>query len=156
MRVACYNLDMKQTYYLNGESLPTIPTPHDCEISRFEYNEKFITMVLDDIDLFDSTAETAKKTGAKCLKIKYHLLPPAYKDDPQFLAYLEKIRHKKDWYKEITHKKLRKQMQAKKNRYPDYLYHYVAFNSIIVNLITAEWNFLTLRIDADYVELEWI
>ena len=46
---------MKEQYYLNGESLPTIPVPHDCIIKNVRLKNQCIEFVFeDDISNYDS------------------------------------------------------------------------------------------------------
>ena len=67
---------MKEQYYLNGESLPTIPVPHDCIIKNVRLKNQCIEFVFeDDISNYDSIKHY--KPDAKSLIIRYH-----FADDP--------------------------------------------------------------------------
>ena len=64
---------MKETYYLNGDILPTIPVPHDCVIKKVRLeNQHIIFEFEDDISRYDSIKNF--KPEVKSLTVKYHLL----------------------------------------------------------------------------------
>ncbi|MBR6424372.1 MAG: hypothetical protein IKS29_00270, partial [Oscillospiraceae bacterium] len=62
---------MKEKYFLNGESLPTIPVPHDCVIKKIQLKDQCIEFIFeDDISYHDSIQYY--KPDAKSLIIRYH------------------------------------------------------------------------------------
>ena len=65
--------EMKEIYYLNQESLPTIPVPHDCTIKTIRVENQDIVFVFDDdISSYDSLSWI--RPQAKSLVIRYHLV----------------------------------------------------------------------------------
>ena len=72
---------MIETYYLNKEQLPTIPTPHDAVITDIKIeNQSIVFKFEDDIGYYDSIK--AVHPDAKSLIIKYHLV-----DEDSFSVY---------------------------------------------------------------------
>lgn len=132
-------------YYLNKDTVPTIPTPHDCVIEKVSIQEEYIIIEFeDDISCHDSVRHIMP--DAKSLVIKIHLI-----DD----FYTYKMKHyRRPWckgdYACIDNLLLEKIVE--KGRL-EYLYHYVGYQSIIIKL----WSHspITLDIQADYVEYEW-
>lgn len=41
---------MKATYSLTGDTLPILPTPHDCKIKKFKLTDDEFRIVIDDIE----------------------------------------------------------------------------------------------------------
>ena len=64
---------MKETYYLNKDTLPVMPVPHDNIISSITVDDEFMTFILetDPEDKDDSIQYF--KPGVKGLTIRYHL-----------------------------------------------------------------------------------
>ncbi len=112
-------------YYLNKDTVPTIPTPHDCVIEKVSIQEEYIIFEFeDDISCHDSVRHVMP--DAKSLVIKIHLI-----DD----FYTYKMKHyRRPWYKGdyacIDNLLLEKIVE--KGRL-EYLYHYVGYQSIIIN-----------------------
>ena len=133
-------------YYLNKDTVPTIPTPHDCKIKKVTIQGDYIIFEFeDDISYHDSIRHF--NPDAKSLVIKIHLV-----DD--FDTYKMKY-YKKPWcrgdYSRIDNAQLEK--IAKKERL-EYLYHYVGYQSMIIKLFSK--TYITLDIATDYIEYEWI
>mgnify|MGYP003433767272 FL=1 len=133
-------------YYLNQDTVPTIPTPHDCKIKKVTIRGDFIIFEFeDDISYHDSIRHS--NPDAKSLVIKIHLV-----DD--FDTYKMKY-YKKPWcrgdYSRIDNVQLEK---IAKNERLEYLYHYVGYQSIIIKLFSQ--TYITLDIATDYIEYEWI
>lgn len=62
---------MKEKYFLNGESLPTIPVPHDCVIEKIQLKDQCIEFIFeDDISYHDSIQHY--KPDAESLIVRYH------------------------------------------------------------------------------------
>ena len=60
-------------YYLNKDTVPTIPTPHDCEIKKVTIQGDYIIFEFDDdISYHDSIRHFIP--DAKSLVIKIHLV----------------------------------------------------------------------------------
>ena len=133
-------------YYLNEDTVPTIPTPHDCKIKEVTIQGDFIIFEFeDDISHYDSIRHF--NPDAKSLVIKIHLV-----DD--FDTYKMKY-YKKPWcrggYSRIDNAQLEK---IAKNERLEYLCHYVGYQSIIIKLFSQ--THITLDIVTDYIEYEWI
>ena len=146
---------MKETYFLNGESLPTIPVPHDCVIKKIRLKNQCIEFVFeDDISYHDSIKYY--KPDAKSLIIRYH-----FSDDPDdYSIYkwirpnrlLSKLFSKDGHYKEIKNSLLTELPEGKFRL--EYLYHNVGYCSIITKLFSD--GYIILDAVVDYVEFEWI
>lgn len=133
------------TYYLDKAEWPTIPVPHDCVISSVSFSDDFLVFNFEqDISAHDSIQHICP--NAKSLTIKMHLIDT-------FDIYQMKVRKLpklKRSYSEINFDKL---VSLVKQQRVEYLYHYVAFQSLIVNLISEESIILNLR--TDYIEYIW-
>ena len=146
---------MKETYFLNGESLPTIPVPHDCVIKKIRLKDQFIEFIFeDDISYHDSIKYY--KPDAKSLIIRYH-----FSDDPDdYSIYkwirpnrlLSKLFSKDGHYKRIKNSLLTELPEGKFRL--EYLYHNVGYCSIITKLFSN--GYIILDAEVDYVEFEWI
>ena len=132
-------------YYLDGAELPTIPVPHDCVIDNISFSDNFLIFGFEEgISIYDSIQHICP--DAKSLTIKIHLID-------SFDIYQEIIRKFpkfKRAYVEIDFNKL---VRLGKQIKMEYLYHYVAYQSLIVNLYCKSNIILDLR--ADYIEYIW-
>ena len=146
---------MKEKYFLNGESLPTIPEPHDCVIKKIQLKDQCIEFIFeDDISYHDSIQHY--KPDAKSLIIRYHF---AY-DIDDFSIYkwvkpmrlLSKLFSIDGHYKRIKNSLLTELPEGKFKF--EYLYHNVGYCSIITKLFSN--GYIILDADIDYVEFEWI
>ena len=139
---------MTETYYLDGNILPTIPVPHDCVIKKVQLeNQQIIFEFEDDISYFDSIKNF--RPEVKSLTIKYHLL-----DDEDFSVY--KWRKPSGFYNKNGRYDCMDSHTITKlsdNRL-EYLYHYVGYRSIIIKLYSN--GFIVIDADVDYIEYEWI
>ncbi len=139
---------MLETYYLNGDTLPTIPVPHDCVIDNITIENQYIIFSFEkDISFHDSIKYT--KPDAKSLVIKFHLT------DECFCLY--------KWHKHISffadngyYKSLNRSelfnLTSSKYRL-EYLYHYVSYQSLIIEMCTSTT--IRLELTVDYVEFYW-
>ena len=139
---------MTETYYLNGNILPTIPVPHDCVIKKIRLkNQHIIFEFENDISYHDSIKNF--KPEAKSLIIKYHLL-----SDGDFSIYKWKkpsgFSNKTGRYNCMDNNTI---TELSDNRL-EYLYHYVGYRSIIIKLFSN--GFIIIDADVDYIEFEWI
>ena len=143
--------NVKEIYYLNKGSLPTIPVPHDCVVKRICLKKQFIEFIFeDDISRYDSIKY--HKPEAKSLIIRYHFAYDA--DDYSIYEWVKpKIPFLKDGhYKCLNNRKL---VQLPKGKFKlEYLYHNVGYCSIIIKLTSKQS--IILDADVDYVEYEWI
>lgn len=139
---------MTETYYLNGNILPTIPVPHDCVIKEVRLeNHHIIFEFENDISYYDSISNF--KPDVKSLIIKYHLL-----DDEDFSIYKWKkpsrFSNKNGRYDCIDNNTITKLSDSRL----EYLYHYVGYRSIIIKLFSN--GIIIIDADVDYIEFEWI
>ncbi len=139
---------MVETYHLNGENLPTIPVPHDCVIDKITIEKQCIVFTFEkDIGYRDSVKGIMP--NAKALTIKFHLV------DEEFCLYQwhKPIKFLADngYYKCIESSKLYQLTSSKSNL--EYLYHYIAYQSLIIEMCAST----TIRLDlsVDYVEFHW-
>ena len=135
-------------YWLNKDTVPTIPTPHDCKIKKVTIQDDFIIFEFeDDISCYDSIRY--RNPDAKSLVIKIHLV-----DVDDFNTYKMKY-YKKPWcrgdYSRIENAQLEK---IAKNESLEYIFHYVGYQSIIIKLFSR--THIILDIETDYIEYEWI
>ena len=137
---------MTETYYLNGNLLPTIPVPHDCVIKKVRVeNQHIIFEFEDDISYFDSIKNF--KPEVRSLIIKYHLL-----NDGDFSIYKWKkpsgLFNKNGRYDCVNNNTILSDSRL------EYLYHYVGYRSIIIKLFSN--GFIIIDADVDHIEYEWI
>ena len=139
---------MTETYYLNGNILPTIPVPHDCVIKKVRLeNQQIIFEFGTDISYYDSIKNF--KPEVKSLVIKYHLL-----NDGDFSIY--------KWKKPFGFANKNGRYDCMDNHtiteLPDsrleYLYHYVGYRSIIIKLFSN--GIIIIDADVDYIEFDWL
>lgn len=132
-------------YSLDKAEWPTIPVPHDCVISSVSFSDDFLILDFEqDISIYDSIQYI--RPNAKSLTIKIHLIDT-------FDIYQMKIRKFpkfKRLYAEIDFGKL---VSLVKRKRVEYLYHYVAYQSLIINLYYQVNIILDLR--TDYIEYIW-
>ena len=146
---------MIEKYILNGESLPTIPIPHDCVIQHIHLNNQCIEFVFED-GISNNDSIQFYKPGVKSLIIRYHL---AF-DSDDFSIYkwvkpmklLSKLFSTEGHYKRIKNSLLTELPEGKFKL--EYLSHCVGFCSIIIKLFSN--GYVILDADIDYVEFEWI
>ena len=138
---------MTEAYYLNGDTLPTIPAPHDCVIKKVRLeNQHIILEFEDDISCYDSVKNF--KPEVKSLIVKYHLL-----SDGDFSIYKWKkpsgFSNKNGRYDRMDNNIITKLSDSRL----EYLYHYVGYRSIIIKLFSN--GFIMIGADVDYIEFEW-
>ena len=140
---------MKETYYLNTDTLPTIPVPHDCVIDNIIIEDQYIIFSFEkDISYHDSI-KTIKPEG-KSLIIKFHLT-----DDCLSLYKWHKpikVLANEGFYKCVDSSELF-DLTSKKYKL-EYLNHYVAYKSIIIEMCASTT--IRLEMAVDYVEFYWV
>jgi len=141
---------MSEIYYLNGDILPTIPIPHDCEICKITFENQFLIFTFtDNINLYDSIQYI--KPEAKSLVIKYHL------EDECFSLYEwhkpVKFFAKHGFYKAIDESELFKLPDTTKRL--SYCFHCVSYQTMIIELFALDRESFRLEITPDYVEFCW-
>lgn len=138
-------------YYLNKDSLPSIPNPHDCVIKRIEIKDRCIEFIFeDDISYHDSIR--CIQPQARSLIMRYHFVC-----DTGFCEIYKWVRPKKPFEREGHYKRVKESDLPKlaEGKYKlEYLYHNVGYCSIITKLFSN--GYIILDADIDYVELEWI
>ena len=68
---------MKEIYYLNQDTLPAMPVPHDCIINKIMLEEQSLVFsFINDISRYDSVRNL--RPNAKSLTIRYHLIDDVY------------------------------------------------------------------------------
>lgn len=133
---------MIEKYILNEKKLPTLPTPHDCEIIEIECKDDFLIFkFIDELYLHDSIRSI--NPNAKGLVIRYHLV------QPEVYVYKYKPRYFGKAYVLVDNKKI-----IKKHKNLEFLYQYVAYNQLIIKLFSI--NEIIVELECDYVEYEWL
>lgn len=134
------------TYYLNDAELPTIPVPHDCVVSGVSFSDDFLILNFEqDIARYDSIQHI--RPNAKSLTIKMHLID-------SFDIYQEKIRKFPRFQKLYVQVDLDRFVGFVKRERVEYLYHYVAYRSLIVNLWCLKTN-IVINLQTDRIEYIW-
>ena len=139
---------MREVYYLNEEKLPTIPVPHDCVIDKITLENDYIIFMFEkDISYHDSVKHI--KPDVRALVIKIHLV------DEGFWLYRwhkpVKGIAENGFFENLDETELFKLTKLCKK--VEYCYHYLAYQSIIIELY-AETQ-VRLELTADYVEFDW-
>jgi len=138
---------MKETYYLNRETLPTIHVPHDCVVQEIRMENQALVFLFED-HISDHESIQAIHPTAKSLIIRYHLT-----EEDSFSVY--------QWRKPQNSSQENGCYQCLDNvqlfqfaGHIEYLYHNVGYCSIIIKLCAD--NEVILDANADYLEYEWI
>ena len=140
---------MVQIFSLSGE-MPTIPVPHDCVIERvFQDGEYLVFDFEQEITNHDSARFYCP--NAKSLTMRFHRI------DTEYWLYEEKrkrtLKGRKSIYISMDEDKLFRLAGGKWKL--EYLYHYVAYNSMILRLWAGHDIYVKLD-GTDQVELNWI
>lgn len=140
---------MPEIYYLNGETLPTIPVPHDCVIDEISIENDHIVFKFEkDISYHDSIKHF--KPDVESLVVKFHLENKCF--DLYEWHNPIKIFADNGFYKSVDSSKLFQ--LADKKGVLEYLSHYVGYQSIIIELCGV--TMIRLELTVDYVEFHWI
>ena len=132
-------------YYLDKAENPTIPVPHDCMVNSISISDEFLVLNFEqDISIHDSVQFICP--NAQSLTIKIHLTDTL--DFNVYQAKRRKFPRYKRWYEEITPEQL---VSLVKKKSLAYLYHYVSYQSLIINLDAS----IILSLRADYIEYIW-
>ena len=138
---------MKEIYYLNQDTLPTMPVPHDCIINKIMLEEQALVFsFINDISRYDSVRNL--RPNAKSLTIRYHLIDNIYWLYKSFKC--GKIFYREGGYKGLPQDALFRLPDVKL----EYLYHFVGYESIIIKMYSDSE--IILDASVDYVEYEWI
>ncbi len=139
---------MLETYFLNGDILPTIPVPHDCVIENITIENQYIIFTFEqDISYHDSIKNI--KPNAKSLMIKFHLTDECF----SLYKWHKPIKYFADngYYKSMDSSELIKLTTSGNRLY--YCYHYVAYQSVIIELFMKTP--FRLELTVDYIEFYW-
>ena len=146
-----------ETYLLDGNNASNIPLPHDCEIKGIREKDDYLIIDFGD-DISYDDAIRAVHPDAQTLTVRFHLEyggldgVKAYGGLQGIYQYRNSKKHGEGYMLVKSLKKLRKLM--KECGFPaTYLYHYVAYHQVIVELCVDDSTLLMLL--ADSVEFEW-
>ena len=133
------------TYHLDKTEWPTIPVPHDCVIRNISLSDDLLILDFEqEIATYDSIQHICP--NAKSLTIKIHLIDT-------FDIYQMKTRKFPKFRKLYEELDLDKLVSLVKRERVEYLYHYVSYQSLIVNLYCG--SNIILDLHADYIEYIW-
>lgn len=133
--------NMLEKYELDGKNRANLFTPHDCIIKEVKIENDFLVFIFeDDISYHDSIKY--HKDNIKSLIIRYHLI-----DGFNVYKYNFKSLMKKEGYFLISNEKFLRMSGQRL----EYLYEYVGFNSVVVELSN-----ILLNVSSDYVIYEWL
>ena len=136
-----------ETYLLDGNNASNIPLPHDCEIKDIREKDDYLIIDFED-DISYHDAIRAVHPDAQTLTVRFHLKYGGL----GIYQYRHSKKHGEGYMLVKSLKKLRKLM--KECGFPaTYLYHYVAYHQVIVELCVDDSTLLMLL--ADSVEFEW-
>jgi hypothetical protein len=135
-----------ESYSLIESRLPTIPTPHDCVIKGITLHDGWLTFLFeDDILYHDSIRYT--HPSAQTLKMRIHITDAT---ETELYAY-----ERRKYETVYVQRKLKKLFDlAKRECKLEYLYHYVAYGAMQIELFADQC--YIVRLLADRVILEWI
>ena len=146
-----------ETYLLDGNNASNIPLPHDCEIKDIREDDDYLIIDFED-DISYHDAIRAVHPDAQTLTVRFHLEYgglngiKAHGGLQGIYQYCHSKRHGEGYMLVKSLKKLRKLM--KESGFPTtYLYHYVAYHQVILELFVDDSALLMLW--ADSVEFEW-
>jgi len=139
---------MIEKYSLIEETLPTLPTPHDCVISQIELDDQFIVFYFEN-NIASHDSIEAIHPNAKSLIIRYHLTK--YKEYA-FYRWHRGIRllFPSGYYKEMKKTDVQKLPLSRL----EYLYQHVDYSSVIITLFSG--GYIILHAEIDDAEYEWI
>ena len=142
---------MKETYYLNKDTLPVMPVPHDNIISHITVDDEFMIFIMetDPEDKDDSIQYF--KPGVKGLTIRYHLCGRLFDIYQMKNASRHLFRKILPRFIELD---ISPETLTKGKHKLEYLDHYVNVESIIFRLFSGTE--IRLEADVDYVEYEWV
>lgn len=138
---------MKEIYYLNKETLPTISVPHDCVVKDIQIKDQTLIFVFED-DISSHDSIQAIHPNAKSLIIRYHLT-----EENGFFLYKWK-KPAKFSRKDGCYCRLGNSQLFTFAGHIEYLYHNVGYCSIIIKLFADSGVILDAYVD--YLEYEWI
>ena len=134
---------MKEVYYLDGQARPVPPVPHDYKVNSISKEGEYLVFELS----YGGNCPSDELHNTKNLTVRYHLI-----DEVWFLFKF--VKPGILFFKEGAYKGLQQDDTFKlPNNNLEYLYHYVGFTSIIIELYSNTR--IVMKLDADYIEYEW-
>ena len=137
-----------ETYLLDGNNTSNIPVPHDCEIKDIRENDDCLIINFED-DISDHDSIRAVHPDAQTLTIRFHLV---YGGLQGIYQHRRSKKHGDGYMLVKSLKKLKKLIMGC-GCPATYLYHYVAYHQVILELCVDDSTLLMLW--ADSVEFEW-
>lgn len=137
-----------ETYQLDGNNTSAIPLPHDCEITGIRKEDDYLIIDFED-DISCHDAIRAIHPDALKLTIRFHL---KYDGLQGIYRYRCSKKHGEGYMRIRKLKKLQKLID-KEGISATYLYQYIAYHQVIVELWVDDSTLLML--EADSVEFEW-
>lgn len=150
---------MKEIYYLNQESLPTIPVPHDCTIKTIRIENQDIAFVFDDdISNYDTIARIQPQ--AKSLVIRYHFTD-SVRDYSIYNWVKPNSLNKNGCYQCLANcltNGNHETLLTLTDSTLEFLDHYVSEygRSILIKMFSSSKREILLEADVDRIEFEWI
>ena len=143
---------MKETYYLNKDTLPVMPVPHDNIISHITVDNEFLTFILETDPEDKDDSIQYYKPGAKGLMIRYHLCGGIV--DIYQMKYASRCLFRKIPPRFIMLENTSPETLTKGKYRLEYLDHYVNVEAIVFRLFSGT----EIRLEAyvDYVEYDWL
>ena len=133
-----------EIYKLDGKNTDIIPVPHDCVIKDILKDDDYLIIVFED-DISYHDAIKAIRPEAQTLTMRFHL---EYGGLTGIYQY-RKTKHHEGY----MHVKSLRKLMKECNHNITYLYHYVAYHQIIVELCAN--NSILLTLNAVDLEYEW-
>ena len=146
-----------ETYLLDGNNASNIPLPHDCEIKDIREDDDYLIIDFED-DISYHDAIRAIHPDAQTLTVRFHLEygglngVKSYGGLQGIYQYRHSKKHGEGYMLVKSLKKLRKLMKECSFS-ATYLYQYVAYHQVILELCVDDSTLLMLW--ADSVEFEW-
>ncbi len=153
----CQCMKKVETYVLDGYNTSGIPLPHDCVITGIREDDDYLVIDFeDDISCYDSIQ--AVHPDAATLTVRFHLEygglngVKAYGGLQGIYRHRRSKKHGEGYMRIQNLRKLQKLIKG--CGFPaTYLYHYIAYHQVIVELFVDDSTLLMLW--ADSVDFEW-
>ena len=146
-----------ETYKFDGNNTSNIPVPHDCKIRDIREEDDYLIIDFEN-DISYHDAIKAVHPDAQTLTVRFHLEygglngAKAYGGLQGIYRHRHSKKHGEGYMLVKSLKKLRKLIKGCSIP-ATYLYHYVAYQQVIVELWVDDSTLLMLW--ADSVEFEW-
>lgn len=137
-------MTVTESYALDQNTLPTLPSLHDCTITGMALEEEWITLRFEEEDPGRHDAIRCDRPQAKAVTVRYHLLPPREYTFARWhrgIHWLQPGGH----YREIEKPDPGKLVSTGL----EYLYCHVAHCSVIISLYSRKYREVYLSPAAD-------